>query len=205
MKTVMIALLALGTAGAAQADIIPTLTVSSPVQVGSLFAYSYTATLAADQALRTNNFFTIYDFEGFDSFGSVPAGFTGSASLLGRTPGDVLPFDSADVLNVTFTYNGATINQPIGGMQGVSTELGTFTVFSKFDGLGPIPFTSRSIKNNGGAAGSTVSNIGTTFGPLAGGGIGADVPEPSVWAMLLIGFGAIGVSARRRRPVAIAA
>ena len=52
MKNFVFALLALGSTTIAQADIIPTLTVSSPVQVGSLFAYNYTATLAADQALR---------------------------------------------------------------------------------------------------------------------------------------------------------
>lgn len=205
MKKLVFALLALGSASIAQADIIPTLTVSSPVQVGSLFAYNYTATLAPDQALRTNNFFTIYDFQGFAGFGSVGAGFTGSTALLGRTPNDVLPMDDAAVLNATFTYSGATINQPVGGGQGVSTELGTFTIFSRFNGLAPIPFTSRGTKNNGPAAGTTVSNVGTTFGPLEGGGIGAEVPEPSVWAMLLIGFGAVGVSARRRRSVAVAA
>lgn len=205
MKKMLIALLALGAAGAAQADIIPALTVSSPVRVGSLFAYNYTATLAADQALRTNNFFTIYDFEGFAGFGTLGAGFTGSTALLGRTPGDVLPNDSASVLNATFTYSGPTLNQPATNMQGVSTELGTFTIFSRFDGLGLIQFASQGIKNNGFAAGTTVGNIGSTAGPLAGGGIGNTIPEPSVWAMLLIGFGAIGVSARRRRPVAIAA
>ncbi|HEX8838885.1 MAG TPA: PEPxxWA-CTERM sorting domain-containing protein, partial [Sphingomicrobium sp.] len=27
------------------------------------------------------------------------------------------------------------------------------------------------------------------------------VPEPATWAMMLLGFGAIGVSMRRRKPV----
>ena len=30
-------------------------------------------------------------------------------------------------------------------------------------------------------------------------GFGAAVPEPGTWAMMLLGFGAIGVSIRRRR------
>ena len=199
MKKIVIALLALGAAGAAQADIIPALTVTSPVQVGSLFAYNYTATLAADQQLETGSFFTIYDFQGFDSFGTLGAGFAASTSMLGQTPDDVLPTDSASVLNATFIYTGPTLNNPPAGGQGVATELGTFQIFSRFNGLGLVKFASRAVKNNGVAAGTTISNVGSTAGPLAA------VPEPSVWAMLLIGFGAIGVSVRRRNSGAVAA
>jgi PEP-CTERM motif len=35
---------------------------------------------------------------------------------------------------------------------------------------------------------------------LAGGG-GGGVPEPATWAMMLIGFGIVGVSMRRRQKV----
>ena len=205
MKKIIFALFALGAAGAAQADIIPALTVSSPIQVGSLYQYTYTATLAADQSLRTGNFFTIYDFQGFAGFGTVGAGFSGMTSLIGLTPSRVLPTDSPTVLNATFTYNGPTLNQPTDGSQGVSTELGSFQIFSRFNGLGLIDFAGQAFKNNGFAMGTLIDNVGTTAGPLSGGGSGSDVPEPSVWAMLIIGFGVVGVSARRRRPVAITA
>lgn len=204
MKTIVFALLALGAASTAHADIIPALTVSSPIQVGSLYQYTYTATLAADQSLQTGNFFTIYDFQGFVKFGTLGTGFTGMTSLLGLTPSRVLPTDSPNVLNATFTYSGPTLNMPANG-QGVSTELGSFQIFSRFDGLGLIDFASQAVKNNGFAAGTLVDNVGMTAGPLAGGGSGSDVPEPSVWAMLIIGFGAVGVSARRRRPTAVTA
>ena len=33
----------------------------------------------------------------------------------------------------------------------------------------------------------------------------SDVPEPSTWAMLIAGFGLVGVAARRRRTAALAA
>ena len=204
MKKIVFALLALGAATAAQADIIPALTVTSPIQVGNLYQYTYTATLAADQALQTGNFFTIYDFQGFVKFGTVGTGFTGMTSLLGMTPSRVLPTDSATVLNATFTYNGPTLNMPQNG-QGVSTELGSFQIFSRFNGLGLIDFASQAVKNNGFAAGTLVDNIGQTAGPLSGGGTGSEVPEPSVWALLIIGFGAVGVSARRRRPTVVTA
>jgi hypothetical protein len=44
-----------------------------------------------------------------------------------------------------------------------------------------------------GTAGSSASYVGTgSFSPSA-------VPEPGTWAMMIIGFGAIGVAMRRRR------
>ena len=205
MKRTIIALLALGAASAAHADIIPNLTVSSPIQVGNLFQYTYTATLAADQALVTGNYFTIFDFQGFAGFGTIGAGFTPATSLLGVTPDTINVLDDPTVLNATFTYAGPTINQPVGNGQGVSTELGAFQIFSVFDGLGFIPFVSEGTKNNGIAVGTPVANIGFTAGPLSGDGTPGVIPEPSVWAMLVIGFGAIGVSVRRRRPTAVAA
>ncbi len=173
--------------------------------VGSLYQYTYTATLAADQALRTGNYFTIYDFQGFVKFGTLGAGFSGATALLRQTPSRVLPTDNASVLNATFTYSGPTINQPSNGTQGSSTELGSFQIFSRFDGLSVIDFASQAYKNNGFAVGTLVDNVGGTGGPLSGGGAGSDVPEPSVWALLIIGFGAVGVSARRRRPVCVPA
>jgi hypothetical protein len=199
MRKLLIACLLAGTAGAAQADIIPTLSASSPVAVGGLFEYIYTATLAADQEVQTGNYFTIYDFQGFDHFGTLGTGFTGSTALLGVTPSRVLPNDSPTVLNVTFTYSGPTINHPSGSSPGVSTPLGSFSVFSKFDGIGLIDFASRAVKNQGFGAGTNIDNVGSTAGPLEGGGSGSDVPEPQTWALLVLGFGLVGVSARRRQ------
>ena len=196
---------ALAAASAAHADIIPSLTVSSPIKVGSLYQYTYTATLAADQALLTGNYFTIYDFQGFVNFGTLGTGFSGMTSLLGMTSSRVNPTDSASVLNATFTYSGPTINMPMGGGQGTSTELGTFQIFSRFNGLGLIDFSSQGTKNNGVAIGTLIDNVGQTAGPLDGGGIGAGVPEPEAWAMLVVGFGVVGFSARRRRSVQVAA
>lgn len=199
MKKFVFALLALGAANAAQADIIPTLTMGSPVMVGDMYRYDYTATLAADQQLESGNFFTIYDFNGFTGFGTLGTGFAASSSLLGQTPDDVLPTDSASIANATFIYTGPTLNNPPGDVQGVALELGTFQVFSSLDlGTKLLSFASRAIKNNGAAVNTTVSNVGFVNGPGA-------VPEPSVWAMLLIGFGAIGYSARRRNAAALAA
>ena len=196
---------ALVAANVAHADIIPALTVSSPIQVGNLYQYTYVATLAADQYARTGSYFTIYDFEGFDHFGSLGAGFSAQTALLGQTPSRVLPFDDPAVLNLTFTYSGPDINRTNGNVQGVSTELGSFQVFSRFNGLSIIDFASTAVKNNGPAAGTPIDNVGSTAGPLFGSGIGGVVPEPATWTLLLGGFGAVGVMARRRRSTSVTA
>jgi hypothetical protein len=45
-------------------------------------------------------------------------------------------------------------------------------------------------------------NTARLFGRIAAEGFtGQGVPEPNSWAMMLLGFGAVGVAARRRKPV----
>jgi len=56
-----------------------------------------------------------------------------------------------------------------------------------------IYFTSDLVNSNG-----MTGNVGATAG------IGA-VPEPTTWALMLIGFGAAGISLRRRKPVTLQA
>ena len=55
--------------------------------------------------------------------------------------------------------------------------------------------------NFGGSANYIVFDDVTLGSVIAGGGGGA-VPEPATWAMMLLGFGAIGFSMRRRKQIA---
>ena len=67
--------------------------------------------------------------------------------------------------------------------------------FSQFAGLGFNANTNNTYRIDLTAGGNTVTSfaqLGTGAGPGA-------VPEPATWAMMLIGFGAMGVSLRRRR------
>jgi hypothetical protein len=41
--------------------------------------------------------------------------------------------------------------------------------------------------------------VGTPYGPVIGGVSVSAVPEPAVWAMMLVGFGGLGVSLRSSR------
>jgi hypothetical protein len=56
-------------------------------------------------------------------------------------------------------------------------------------------FDQRSLDNEFGFATTTISNFSAPTG----------VPEPATWAMMLLGFGAIGYSMRRNRRVSSAA
>lgn len=192
MKKLIFSAIAALLATSASANVVPVLIGNAPTAVGSLFRYDYSATLDADQSSTTGSYFTIYDFNGFSSFGNLPANFSGSTALLGQTPGNVLPTDSGSVLNVTFTYNGtAPINPGVNGGQGTSTELGTFSVFSTIGTLRSTNFTGLMTKNNGAQAGTTIANIGQVTAPGA-------VPEPATWGLMLVGFGMVGTAVRRR-------
>ena len=95
-------------AATANADIIPTL--SSVTPSGSAFTWNYTATVTTDQMVVTGNYFTIYDFSSISPItATAPAGWTYTTALVGVTPSDVAPVDSASLFNVTFTYTGTTI------------------------------------------------------------------------------------------------
>jgi hypothetical protein len=59
--------------------------------------------------------------------------------------------------------------------------------------VGPNPTNTITITNGKGVSNAAIYG----FGPAA-------VPEPATWAMMLLGFGAIGVSMRRRRRVPLA-
>jgi choice-of-anchor C domain-containing protein len=65
----------------------------------------------------------------------------------------------------------------------------TFTAFST---LSSVTFASAEYNPYGPA----IDNVSIEE---SGGGIGSSVPEPASWALLIAGFGMVGVSARRRR------
>ena len=67
--------------------------------------------------------------------------------------------------------------------------------FSQFAGLGFNALIDNTYRIDLTAGGNTV----TSFAQLGTGAATGAVPEPATWAMMLIGFGGMGVSLRRRR------
>ncbi len=197
MKKLLFGVAALLASVAANASIIPTLS-GEPVDAGDgTFLYTYTATLASDQAVLDGSYFTLYDVVGFDRFGSLGDGFTASSQLVGFTPSNVLPNDDNSILNVTFLYNGPSINfdGPLS-----ERELGTFEVYATAGAYGFGDFTAEAVRNDGPTRGTLLANIGINAVGIPGGGDGNPslVPEPASWAMMVFGFGLVGAGMRRR-------
>jgi hypothetical protein len=91
--------------------------------------WSYNADLKSGQ-LDAGDGFTIFDFDGYVA-GSIaaPVDWTPSTALTGSPFGASLGLDDPALINLTFTYNGPTINQAIGaqtftGFTANTTDLG---------------------------------------------------------------------------------
>src|SRR5256886_3502453 len=142
----------------ARGDIIPTL--SSVTGSSPNFTWNYAANVTVDETINTGDFFTIYDF-GTIAPGSntQPTGWTFSQALLRPTPALTNPTDNPNILNLTWTYTGAT---PIVG----SAALGIFSVITGTDQLKVGQFTAEATRNSGPNAGTKVDNIGTISVPV---------------------------------------
>ncbi len=124
----------------------------------------------------------------------------------GTAPTGGLLLDAAGNLFGTTVNGGDTVfgvNRGYGTVFEYSAA-GVFTTLATFDNTnGANPYAGLTADAAGNLYGTTVngpSNIGTIF-KLAGTGyvpFAASVPEPASWALMLIGFGIVGGTARRR-------
>ena len=179
-----------GLAGAANASIIPVL--QSVTAEGGNFRYTYQLTLDGDQGLTQGSKISIFDFAGF-----VPGSISTAASFVGGTElvsGMALPpgqTDAANILNLTFTWNGAdyrTSGGEYAPTQYLVSALSTFAS-TTIDG-----FSAMAVKNNGVATGTLTANVGSVAVPA--------VPEPATWLMMIVGFGMVGAGLRTRTRMA---
>ena len=121
------------TSGSANAGLLPVSVTVQP-EAGN-FRWTYSVVLPTNMQLQSGNYFTIYDFAGYQAgSGTVTATspdpsfskfWTLSTSLLGPTPDRLNPQDDPNLTNLTFTYTGPTI--PSGQM-----TLGNFSAVSAF-------------------------------------------------------------------------
>jgi hypothetical protein len=200
MKTLLIAAAAaLGLATSAQA-LTPVLTDVSAV--GDRFLFTYSLTLNQNEGVRTGDRLVIFDFNGFDGFGPLSDPAIGTFTELTTPVGGVNNLqppagfdDDASVLNIGWRWDGPDVfttgpHPPVDFM---------LSAYSRFDGTQLDGFSSLTVKNNGAAAGQPLYEQGAVAVP-----VGAAVPEPGTWALMIIGFGGAGAMLRARRRRAFA-
>jgi len=135
--------------------------------------------------IPTGNFTDLFKF----TIGTAGQGQIGSGS------GSVITFIVSGVANVDFTnvfFNNGTTDFFADPANITPTSISIFDVPIFGGALNTLHIEGTVLNNtNVGAYGGSLG-----FTPQA-------VPEPATWAMMLIGFGAVGYSMRRRRKVAI--
>lgn len=190
-----------------RADIVPTFNVVTPT--GGNFEFSYSIDISGGSQIMNEanaqalgrpvgtqhaSFFTIYDFNGYVAGSAfAPADWDISVQNVGETPAGQLLTDNPSVVNITFTYTGATTVGPVThyegtGVFGADSTNSTTTAFGKY--------ASATLKNNPPTSShpdnlTFQSNQGTLVAPSA-------VPETSSLMLLLPGLVPLGVVIRRR-------
>jgi hypothetical protein len=186
--------------GLAHANVVPSFSVvgTNPTYIGGgIHEYKYDVTVAGDQMITTGDYLTLYDFLGYVTGGTTPAGWTQTSELVSAQP----PLSGTDnplVSNVVFTYSGPTIGDN-NGAAGPEVDLGDFFVQSTFSGLKSIKFHGSGTADLGPGNpddGSQFDNFGNTRGPSTAPPI---VPEPGTLAMLLPGLVPVSLALRRRK------
>jgi hypothetical protein len=198
MKKFLLTAAVLAVSTASQASIIPTLTGITPV--GSDFQFSYQGYLAGDQGLVSGDQLDIFNFAGYVP-GTVASPYptviasatTGNPSGLILPPGFVInPADAT----LVFTYTGPDYNTS-GGPYAVTlfNGLSAESIYGTSTGFGA--FSAVAEKNTGPDTGTTTYNTGYEDVPTP-------VPEPAIWALMLLGAGLSGATLRSRRKIATA-
>lgn len=185
-----VGLLALGGA-TAQAGLLPTSVTVFP-EAGN-FRWQYAIVLPTDSQLKTGDYFTIFDFNGFIPGTNVApdANWSFATGMVGPVPPGVNPLDDPSKPNLTWTYVGPTIS--VG-----QTGLGNFMANSTFEDRTESFFTARTHRTSDGRLDT---NITYTDVPVPGGG--PSVPEPATLALAGFGLPLLGLAFRRKK-VAVA-
>jgi len=171
-----------------------TVQLESQIFNGTDFTYSYGGALAPTEGLISGTKLIILDFAGYVA-GSV---FSPYASIVGSTELtssgiliDPSVFDDPTIDNVVFTYTGPDFQAGPSGAPYTSIDFSGLLANSLYGATALSGFSTVTVKNTSSTP-SLVYSAGLVLAPTLA------VPEPATWAMLLFGFGAIGMATRRR-------
>ncbi|MFD1787914.1 choice-of-anchor C family protein [Sphingomonas floccifaciens] len=131
-----------------------------------------------------------------------------SIDLSGTGPGGIMQtFDT--IAGVTYNVRFLLAGNPDGGpttkvlstvASGNLPQVNSFNINNTTrSNMGWTPFTYSFVAGASTTTLAFTSGTQTAFGPALDGVSVTAVPEPATWAMMLIGFGAVGASMRRKR------
>lgn len=107
--------------------------------------------------------------------------------------GSIDDYNSVEVLgangSVLLSLDGANLPPANGGQSQPATNRRVFFTAGEDEVITGLRFTSTGV----------AFEIDDIAGTAAGDGTGGGVPEPATWAMMLVGFGMVGASVRRRQ------
>ncbi len=177
--------------GSATAGLLPTSVTVFPD--GGNFRWQYAIVLPTDSQLKTGDYFTIYDFNGFVGGTDVApdANWAFTTMMVGPTPPSVLPFDDPSKPNLSWKYNGPTIN--VG-----QTGLGNFMANSMYQERTESFFTARTHRSSDGRLDT---NVTYTDVPVPG---GMGIPEPATLLLAGLGLPLLGLDKLRKKKAAAA-
>lgn len=163
---------------------------------GTDFTFTYGGTLAPTEGVEQGSKLVVFDFRGYVD-GSIFSANPFISAVAEMTTSDVLiapgQNDDPTLVNLVFTYNGPDFQTtPAVGTPYLPIDFTGLMARSIYGGLSFDGFATITTKNEGAAAGTLVYSVGTLAVPAP-----AAVPEPASWALLVLGFGAVGAAARR--------
>jgi hypothetical protein len=170
------------------------------------FTFTYQGTLGPDEGVRSGDRLVIFDFAGYIP-GSISAGANANVAVsVENTSGSALVTpgfnDDPNTPNLVFTYTGPNFRNTGGPL--APLDFNGLSARSTFGGTATDAFFTLTTKNNPngvpGGSNTAVYTLGQVTVPTSVNSPNG-VPEPATWAMMLSGFGMLGLATRRRSRV----